>query len=483
MISLGLAPSVAANRSGRRDVLWLGCVAVGAAAAGYLVTQDVAVRALVALVAAAALVICAVVVPRGVFCCLIVWLFILGLVRRITGGAGVQLDPLLMVEPLVLGVLVVTTGSRSSPRHRSALAVLVFMLNVLLVFSAFNPLQGGLVVGLGGLFFILVPTLAFWVGRNIGDDRLVGRVLRLYAYLAIAATAYGLYQTFVGFPPWDDRWILRDGYAALNVGGVIRAFGTASSASEYALFLAIGLVAWRTLRFRRGLVLPVLALVGCAIFYESARSVVFTLAVALSVLGAMRVRLPLPLAIALGSAAVVALIWFAGRVLPGTTGQHPTAALVEHQLGGLADPLNPETSTLGLHFELLRKGLTSAFSDPVGKGAGAVTIASSKFGGSGHMTEVDPSNMAVALGLPGMAVYISLTTAAFRRAYQVARMRRDRLAFCVLGVLLATTSQWFNGGNYSVAILVWLLVGWLDRQRTRPATPATGVQGPSGDDR
>jgi hypothetical protein len=482
MIAQGLAPSATANRPWRRDALWLGCAAAAAATGGCLVTQDVAIRALVALVAAAALVICAVVIPRGVLCGLIVWLFALGLVRRITGGAGVQLDPLLMVEPLVLGVLVVTSGSRGGPRDRSALAILVFVLSVLLVVSAFNPLQGGVAVGLGGLFFSLVPMLAFWVGRNIGDDQLVGRVLGLYAFLSVAAAAYGLYQIFVGFPPWDDRWILQGGYAALNVGGVIRAFGTASSASEYVLFLAIGLVAWLTLRFRRAVVLPVLAFLGCAIFYESSRSVVFAVAVTLSVVGAMRVRLPFPLTVALGITVVFALVWLAGRVLPDTSGQHPTAALVEHQLGGLADPLNPKTSTLRLHFELFWTGLASAFSDPFGKGIGAVTIAGSKFGGARHMTEVDPSNMAVALGLPGLALYLCLATAAFRRAYLVVRSRWDRLAFCALGVLLATILQWFTGGNYSVAILVWLLLGWLDRQRVKPAPPAV-PQRPSKADR
>jgi hypothetical protein len=483
MISLGFAPSAAANRSRRRDVLWLGCVAAAAAVAGCLVTQDVAVRALVALVAAAALVICAVVMPRGVLYGLIVWLFALGLVRRITGGAGAQLDPLLMVEPLVLGVLVVTSGSRAGPRDRSTLAVLVFVLSVLLVVSAFNPLQGSVAVGLGGLFLSVVPMLAFWVGRNIGDDQLVGRVLRLYAVLSVAAAGYGLYQIFVGLPPWDERWILQGGYAALNVGGVIRAFGTASSATEYAFFLVIGLVAWWTLGPRRAVVLPILAFIGCAIFYESSRSVVFAVTVTLSVLGALRVRLPFPLTVALGITAVFALVWLAGRVLPGTSGQHPTAALVEHQLGGLADPLNPKTSTLSLHFELFWTGLTSAFSDPFGKGVGAVTIAGSKFGGARHMTEVDPSNMAVALGLPGLTVYLSLVAVAFRRAYQVVRSRRDRLAFCALGVLLATTLQWFSGGNYSVAILVWLLLGWLSRQRAKPAPPPAAPQRPSKVDR
>jgi hypothetical protein len=65
-------------------------------------------------------------------------------------------------------------------------------------------------------------------------------------------------------------------------------------------------------------------------------------------------------------------------------------------------------------------------------------------------------------------VYLGLLTCGLRRAYQVARWRRDRLALCALGVLLVMTFQWINGGQYSVAILPWFLLGWLDRERTEP---------------
>ena len=147
--------------------------------------------------------------------------------------------------------------------------------------------------------------LAFWIGRAAGDDGLVRGVLKLYAGLSLVAAAYGLYQTFIGFPVWDQRWILQGGYAALNVGGVIRAFGTSSSASEYATFLGVGLVAWFTLTPRRLLALPALGLLGCAIFYESSRGIIFGLALTLALLGAMRRRVPLLLALAAAAVAVV----------------------------------------------------------------------------------------------------------------------------------------------------------------------------------
>lgn len=466
MMGAVLVRAAPAPSSRRHDRFWLPATAAVAAITGCLVTQALFVRVLLALIAAGALVIVALAIPRAVIYGLIVWLFCLGLLRRLVGtiGPGGPLDPLLMVGPVVLATLVVSTTARSSFRDRTRLANLVLAMSAVLVLSAFNPLQGGPLVGLAGLLFTVVPMLAFWIGRAAGDEGLVRGVLKLYAGLSLVAAAYGLYQTFIGFPVWDQRWILQGGYEALNVGGVIRAFGTSSSASEYATFLGMGLVAWFVLARRTLLALPALGILGCAIFYESSRGIIFGLALTLALLGALRRRIPFPLALAAAAAAVVGVIWFAGRVLPATDADHSTAALTEHQLGGLADPLNPKTSTLTLHLTYFWSGFVSGLTNPVGHGVGTVTIASAKFGGTGLETELDPSNMAVAAGLPGLALYLCLAGSGLHRAYKTAKLGHDRLALCAFGLLVAMAFHWLNGGQYSVAILPWFLLGWLDRQ-------------------
>jgi hypothetical protein len=470
MMAAVLRPAGPARWSRDRELLWIPVTAVVSAVAGCLVTQAFFLRVMLALIAAAALVVCAMAVPRAVIYGLVVWLFALGLLRRIVGtiGPGGPLDPLLLVGPVVLATLVISTTPRSKFRGRTPLANLVLAMSALLVLSAFNPLQGGPLVGLAGLLFTVVPMLAFWIGRAAGDEGLVRGVLKLYAGLSLVAAAYGLYQTFVGFPVWDEQWILQGGYSALNVGGVTRAFGTSSSASEYATFLGVGLVAWFTLTPRPLLALPAFALLGCAIFYESSRGIIFGLALTLGLLGAMRRRVPLPLAIAAAAAAVVGVIWFSGRILPAADAGHSTAALTEHQLGGLADPLNPETSTLPLHLGYFWSGFVSGLLNPAGHGVGTVNIASAKFGGAGQATELDPSNMAVAAGLPGLALYLCLAGTGFHRAYKAAKLRHDRLTLCAFGVLVAMAFHWLNGGQYSVAILPWFLLGWLDRQGGEP---------------
>jgi hypothetical protein len=132
-------------------------------------------------------------------------------------------------------------------------------------------------------------------------------------------------------------------------------------------------------------------------------------------------------------------------------------------VNGLANPLNPHSSTLAVHASMVGEGFVTALHDPLGVGTGAVTIAGQKFGGQGLNTEADPSNAAVALGLPGLITFAVLLCAAFGRAYRLAVRRRDALSLIALGVLAVTLLEWLTGGEYAVAFLVWLTIGWVDR--------------------
>ena len=157
--------------------------------------------------------------------------------------------------------------------------------------EALNPLQGGLLVGFGGLLFLFVPMLAFWVGRSLADDATLRHLLGLLASLSVITGIYGLVQQFAGFPSWDQRWINTNGYTALNVGnGVIRAFGTFSSAQEYGAFLSIGIVILtaRLGSTRRLYLVPHLlgiGVVATALVLESSRTPVVLTVVALGAMG------------------------------------------------------------------------------------------------------------------------------------------------------------------------------------------------------
>jgi hypothetical protein len=432
-----------------------GAVSLGA---GWLITFPWGVRFVLVGCAAALILAAGLVAPRSVLYGLVVWLAVLGLVRRVvsTSSQGSRLDPLLLVGPLALVFLVIVAARSGAFASMSALSKLVLALSALALLGCLNPLQGGIQTGLAGLLFMLVPMLAFWVGRGLVDDGSLSRLLKLVAAVAVGVAAYGLIQTFSHFPSWDEAWIRNSGYASLNVNGSLRPFGTLSSAQEYALFVAVGLGAlflFRSKLSRFPVLIAAGSVLAVAVFYASSRSVVVTLVLATGVALAARARLS-----ALTGGIVAALL-LAGVVLVashyasgGSETSSTTAALASHQLDGLANPFNSNSSTLVGHLDLGGQGLRSALVYPLGIGTGSVSIAAGKFGRQAAGTELDPSNAAVALGVPGLIAYVGILV-----------LGLSALAIVALFVIVVTLFQWLNGGLYAIAPLPWLLLGWVDR--------------------
>lgn len=466
-----------AMRVEARTILFhVGAAVVVAAVMAATVANPADTRLVLAICGMAFAVASALVAPRLLLYVLVVWLGSLGLVRRVASlafPAGAN-DPLLMIEAVAVGALVLAAIFRGGFSGCSTLAKATLALSVLLLLGALNPAQGGLATGAAGLLFGLVPLGGFWVGRAFCDDRTFRRVLRLVAVLAVAAAVYGLRQTFSGFPSWDLAWIRQADYQALHVGDVTRPFGTFSSASEYASFIAVALVVWVGfgLRLARALIaVPAVVLLAIALWFESSRGAIFLVPMAFIVMLAARLQRSLVLALA-GAAVAVLLVPVVVGKLATATATGPHAALVEHQVEGLKNPLDSSSSTLALHTTLVVDGLRSALHQPLGSGTGAVTIAGTKFGGASLGTEADPSNAAVAVGLPGLIAYMFVLVAAFRKAYALARERGDATSVVALGLLVVMVLQWLNGGQYAVALLVWLTLGWLDRTTEPELQPA-----------
>jgi hypothetical protein len=426
----------------------------------------------------------------GLIYLVVIWTVVMGTVRRLLSGATVanQTDPLLLVAVAAIIVLTVAAAERGAFRDRTRLASAVLLFNVVTFFEAFNPLQGSILTGVAGLAFLLVPALAFWIGRGLCTDHIMTRILWLLGGLAIAAAIYGLIQTFASFPPWDSRWIANSGYTSLNVNKVIRAFGSFASAQEYALFLGVGILVWIAYGFRSGRALRTISactLLGFALFYESSRTpLVTTIFAAGLVLAAVRARNP-AVVLVFGIAAVALLPFVIGQFTAGSSDPY-SGGLVGHQLSGLEHPFSSQDSTLSGHFGQVTHGFNIMLHHPLGTGASVVNIAGAKLGGVASNTEYDPSNVAIALGIPGLLAYIIIVIEAFRLALRRVRERKDVLARAALGIIAVTVLEWTNGGLYAVAFLPWLMMGWLDRDASNSelashsaeasldATPDTG---------
>jgi hypothetical protein len=440
----------------------------GPLAVGAIAARPDGLRVAVALAAALLLLGLGLVSPRALLVALVLWIFALGTTRRVISldTARGDLDPLLVVAPLGLAVLVLVSARAGAFRLRTPLGSAVLVLAVLVALSALNPLQGSASAGVIGAVLLLTPIAGFWIGRSL-DDEAFATVCRLVAALGPVAAAYGLVQVFDGFPAWDRLWITQFGYEALNVGGITRPFSSFASSAEYVLFVAASVVTWIAFATARRQLIPaataLVALLGSALVLGAGRAAVFATVVAAGALACARLRVP-PVAAAAAAVALVLLVTVvATRLAPETYGPGEASNLVAHQVEGLSDPVNSDASTLSLHLGLALDGFESALREPLGLGPGPVTNASLRLGGQARGTELDPSNVAVALGIPGLIAYTAVLGIGLARAYEVARRRRDALALAALGLLAVTVFQWLNAGFYLVALLPWLALGWIDR--------------------
>lgn len=414
-------------------------------------------------------------VPRLALYGLVVWLAVMGLLRRLltsiepaTGAIG---DPLLLVGPVVLIVLFAIAVERGALRNRTPLSNSVLVLSVVLAVSTLNPLQGDIAVGLAGGLLVVVPMLGFWVGRALLDEQAVGVLVRLLAGLAVFAAVYGLMQTLRGMPVWDQEWITAEGYEALNVGGTIRAFGMSSSASEYAALIGVGILSWRAIvrdRSRLLIVVPALILLAGTLWLAAVRGVVVLTLAALWLAFAAARQMRISRALAIGALLLLLLPTAVGYLISSPRGSDAIASLASHQVAGLSEPFG-EHSTLGVHLELMVNGITQTVANPLGRGVGATSNAANKFGGTGAGTEADPGNAPVAAGFIGLVAYLLVAFYGLTYCYRFARSRRTMPAIAALGIVVVTFLQWLNGGQYLIIVLAWLMLGWVDGERTRRA--------------
>jgi hypothetical protein len=451
-------------------------------------------RPLVACLAALSLCLLALRRPRHAIVAVMVFLPFLGMLRRvlIPVAGWSSTDALLMIAPVLSILLAVRLFIRGRPFGGDLLSNLVMALLALTIVQTVNPMGGGgLLVGVTGFLFLGAPLLWFFIGRELIDRRLVAVLLPVLIIVTLIIAFYGLRQTSVGLLSWDAQWLEVSGYAALRVGNTVRAFGTLASSSEYAAFLAAGLVL-SAIWVMHGRLLPLIALppLAIALFLDSSRGIVVVGFAAVLIVAGLRTgsgRLTVAV-IALGVGGVFAANHSLGSSL-NTSAQRSGNSLIAHQVGGLTDPLNPDQSTLLLHLQIAGTGMVASFSHPLGLGTAATSLAATHrtladaLNTSGDAsTEVDVSNAFVSLGLAGGVIYLAIIVVTFRRVGQLCLRTRDRAALAVMGLLVISLGQWLNGGYYALSPLLWLLIGWANRAwlEQRAAAVPVPALAPSG---
>jgi hypothetical protein len=350
----------------------------------------------------------------------------------------------------------------------SVLAKLVALLMLLMIVEVFNPLQGGLQVGIAGMLFYLAPLLWFWVGRTFASKELMEFfTFRVLIAIGLTAMLWGTYQTYFGLLGFEQQWVQVAGYQAMYITDeVLRAIGFFTSSAEYQRCLVVTAVvcvaAWLTRRSWLIVLVPPLLV---TIFLSAARGPMIIFMAAAVLMWAVRSRSPvtwmprlLVATLAGGVALVMVLLLlqshsFGGRIAP----------LVTRQVEGLLNPINPEKSTAVGHADLVRAGIVSGFTSPAGLGLGATTLAASKYGKNAVSTEVDLSNVMISLGIIGGILYEVIAAFVFVTALRWWTLERSPLSLATLGLIAATFGAWLIGGEYSMVAIAWFCIGAMDR--------------------
>lgn len=440
---------------------------------------------LTAMLAALPLVILALIdVPAAIYSTF-VFLFLLGDIRRIAGYflGFPSKDPLLLVGPLITFLFSAPLWFRL--RLKDNISKAVFAVTVLMVLEIFNPRQGSLTVGLTGAFYELVPILWYWIGREYGTDDTVRVMLyRVVLPLSVLAALLGFAQTYIGFLPWEQVWIkaVSSTYHSLSVGGFTRAFGFSVNSIEYTDLLLVGcvIVLGGVFSRKRALIL-LLPLLAVMLFLESARTPIFRVLVsaafswAFSAKGGQRWRGRLLLAICVGFGGLLAAASHASGDQNANQPRAKTAAQAasQHQISGLAHPLDSKRSTAAAHGRYFWGGVVQGFKYPIGSGLGVLRSGAAPGGSSEgedtaglNATEYDISDNFITLGFVGGLIYIYIIGLVLKRSVDFARVAPTDIGLPMVGLLVSMLGSWIALGQYAIAPLMWFLIGSITRSRT-----------------
>jgi hypothetical protein len=408
----------------------------------------------------------------------LIFLFLLGDLRRIISlsGDAPRTDPMLLVGPVF--AILVALPILMHPPLKDPLAKAVLALMAIMMVEVVNPGQGSVVYGATGAIYYIVPLLWFWIGTRYGNYTLL-RQLIYYGIipLGVLAAALGALQTYLGFLPWEQAWIDRVSahFAALSVGGFTRAFGYSVNGLEFADILMIATVSAGALCFaRRRVFVLAIPITVWGLFIASVRSCVVHCAFGLAAAWALSSKKGRAFVVRMAFALIVGLvaIVFSARQASDSSGSAPAgsaaAASSAHQVQGLAHPFDSKYSSAGGHSALFLNGILAGIKRPIGYGLGMTAGASTKLGGSGDdqatnggSTEVDISDIFVATGVVGGVLYLWIAVMVLRRTVSFGRAAPWVVGLPVLGIIFALFGQWLQVGLYAVTPTAWFLIGSL----------------------
>jgi hypothetical protein len=444
------------------------------------------IRLAVAVVVGVTLVILATVSIRLSIVATLVYLILMGDIRRllipVAGWSGT--DPLLLIGPTFVVILTAYVFATKRAQFSTQLAPWILALMVIMALQIMNPRQGGLMVGVAGAMFYIIPLLWYWIGQVYATPKFVETILfRVVVPLAFVAISVGLYQVFFGYMPHQQMWFDCCAYTALGVDGIQAPISVFASAIEYSVFTIVAaIILWALYLKRRNPVflLAIVPLVIAVFLVGSRGPIAQLLAVGAALWAALSTDtrswvLRGGIAVIIGGVMLTLALMQVEKAAE-SVGHERIQHRMERQATGFLHMGDPSKSTATTHKRMMILGIFRGIQNPLGDGLGSTTKAAHKFGrpeGISGSMEVDISNIFLSTGTFGGLIYLYIIFIIIRQSIVYWHSKRTLVGLCLAGLLGVTFLSWLAGGRYALAPLIWFAVGSLDRFYTDHLDPQT----------
>lgn len=398
-------------------------------------------------------------------------------------------DPIHLLTPVItlIALTMLLRKQRWQMFWATPLAGSVSLLGLIFFVEIFNPLQGGLFVGLTGALFILVPLVWFYFGQSV-NEKFMRTMFHLVVVVGILASIYGVYQLLFGYPSFEQYWIDNtDLYTSIAVGHSQRALATFSSAEEWGRYtqvgavIALGLAVGARSIVRRVGWYGAAAALTVAILLSGQRTAVFGLflgALTLLLLGARNLK---GAALRLGLLVLPIVLVFVFVTPPSEDAEFSKAdnervsALLTHTQRGTLKPAEEES--LQVRFENWSLLVTTLIPyRPLGAGIGAGSLSDYRSNRDNDLPPVDNFILvlAIACGIPGALIFVWILTRSTWLSMRLARSslgsevsNTNRIVAALMPPLILNSVFGLTFSIYSVAPIAWLLIGWISAETLR----------------
>ncbi len=407
---------------------------------------------------------------------LVIFLPFMAFLRRFiySYNSYVSLDPILVISDILtlfmfFHILLFERKNLYKLVKKNQIVCYVTLLLLVCVLQIFNPLQGGIIVGIAGAKFWIIPILWFYLGFYVTE-----RKMEIIFYLIIAigfiTAVYGLYQMYYRFTDFEKYWINYGGYTALGIRGFMRSFSTFASAQEYTTYLMIsGIItlAYFLKRKNNLILLIIFSVIGYSLVMASARGAIFGFVIGSGLFLILGLRnfkkiILAGIVVIIGSSILISKVSLPES--PVEIKHTMKRTLMEHTMSGITDPFS-KTSTIQHRFQGARSVFGRIIRNPFGLGIGAGNLAAYKFGGSGAPETFFLIGSVMKIGLLGGILLILLFYNFIKWNFLSYVEKND--FFCRLEITIAFIAFTIGGFMlYSTGPFIWLLLGWGTKRLT-----------------